>query len=45
MGVAEWSIGEQIENLIRRADDALYKDKGKISGRRGSESLIEARLA
>jgi len=44
MGVAEWFAGEQIESLIRRADDALYKDKGK-SARRGSEPLREARLA
>jgi diguanylate cyclase (GGDEF)-like protein len=44
LGVAEWSTGEAIESLIRRADDALYKDKGKTS-RRGSQSSVEVRLA
>jgi diguanylate cyclase (GGDEF)-like protein len=45
MGVTEWFVGEQMESLIRRADDALYKDKGKSSRRYCSESLTEARLA
>jgi diguanylate cyclase (GGDEF)-like protein len=29
LGVASWVAGEQIEMLIQRADDALYKNKGK----------------
>jgi diguanylate cyclase (GGDEF)-like protein len=29
LGVASWVPGEQIERVIQRADDALYKNKGK----------------
>jgi len=41
LGVAAWSIGEPIETLIQRADQALYKHKGKRPGGRAAETYLQ----
>lgn len=42
MGVAEWKSGEKLEMLVQRADDALYKEKGKGLRLPQPEGLIGA---
>lgn len=41
MGVAAWSSGEPLEMLIQRADDALYKDKGRARWRNPEELVAK----
>lgn len=41
-GAAEWLIGEKIEKVIQRADEALYRDKGRGSSWQGPGSHIAA---